>query len=188
MQARNLEDLGPFHNRPAEWELYQPLQGCRSMLELGDKINAPHTYKAFFESRGFVHTSIDWNGRNGALSMDLRRPLDLGTFDIVTNIGTTEHVDMQEAVWRNLADACRIGSTLICTTPKPGQWQWHGRFHPHASFYRVFAALNGFNLERLYESGDDPRVMNFCRMQRLDLVPFRMPSDSHMHINYGVEC
>ena len=40
--------MNPFHNRPDEAELYDPLVGER-MLELGGKINAPYTYKAFFE-------------------------------------------------------------------------------------------------------------------------------------------
>ena len=45
------------------------------------------------------HTSIDTNGKNGALKIDLRYPVDTSSgfiFDVITNFGTTEHV---ESVW-----------------------------------------------------------------------------------------
>jgi hypothetical protein len=65
--------------RPDEWNYYVPLVGD-SMLELGDKINPAwsgehKTYKSHFESLGFRHVSIDWNGNNGAIARDLRKPL-----------------------------------------------------------------------------------------------------------------
>ena len=119
------------------------------MLELGGKINAPYTYKAFFQRLGFAHLSVDWNGQHGAIKRDLREPLELGQFDMVTNIGTSEHVDKQAGVWRNMLEAMHVGSVLLCTTPKPGHWTWHGWHHPHAEFYRELAALNGLDIERL---------------------------------------
>ena len=79
------------------------------MLELGNKRNTPrHIYKAFFEARGFRHVSVDINGSDGALRKDLTEPLGLGTFDMVSNIGTTEHVSEgdyagQVACWRNIS-------------------------------------------------------------------------------------
>lgn len=167
-------DLGPFHNRPAEWELYQPLVGS-SMLELGGKINAPHTYKAFFEARGYRHVSVDWNGQYGALKMDLREPLNLGTFDMVSNIGTTEHVGGQEGVWRNICEAMRVGSVLVSTTPMEGNWCWHGEHYPTEGFFHDLANLNGLAIERLYVSGVEPRKMIFARMVRVVDMPFAMP-------------
>ena len=165
---------GPFHDRPAEWDLYLPLVGD-SMLELGNKRNGEFTYKAHFEALGYRHVSVDWNGKDGALSRDLRKPLDLGTFSVVSNIGTSEHVENQYGVWANLVNACHVGSVLICTTPKPGDWTWHGDHYPQDGFYRDLARLNGFEIERLYEFGVEPRRMWFCRMLRVALTNFRMP-------------
>lgn len=164
----------PFHNRPAEWELYQPLVGD-SMLELGNKKNGEHIYKKCFEGLGFRHVSIDINGQNGALNMDLRQPLNLGTFDMVANIGTTEHVSDQAGVWRNICEAMHIGSVLVSTTPLPGDWSWHGEWYPTAEFYSDLARLNGMEMERLYVSGEAPRQMNFARMRRVKECPFEMP-------------
>jgi len=164
----------PFHNRPQEWELYQPLVGT-SMLELGDKCNGAATYKAFFTARGYRHVSVDWNRRHGALSLDLRKPLNLGTFDMVTNIGTTEHVADQKPVWRNLLEAMHVGSVLVSTTPLPGDWWWHGEWHPTPVFFELLAQRNGLTIEHLYVACQEPRRMVMVRLRRLEIVPFAMP-------------
>jgi hypothetical protein len=167
-------DLGPFHNRPAEWELYQPLVG-NSMLELGGKINAPYTYKAYFERLGFRHISIDWNGDHGAQRLDLRKPLGLGTFDMVTNIGTTEHVNGQAEVWRNVLEAMHVGSVLVSTTPMPGDWTWHGIWQVDSEWYEELCRLNGLRIDRLYQTGESPRRMIFLRAWRESVAEFVMP-------------
>lgn len=174
--------MNPFHNRHDEWELYSPLVGS-SMLELGNKKNREFTYKAYFESLGFRHVSVDWNGEDGALRMDLRKPLDLGTFDMVSNIGTTEHVDRQEPVWRNLLEAMHVGSVLVSTTPKKGNWQWHGEWYPTKEFYEQLAKLNCLEIERLYSCGTQPREMWFCRAKRVKDSPFVMPDQSLIYRN-----
>src|ERR1041384_5416258 len=90
-----------------QWDLFLPLDGVTSMLELGNKVTgAGLVYKSVFEAMGIRHVSVDWNGKDGALPLDLRQPLNLGRFDMVTNFGTSEHVeDNQKAVWRNIIEA-----------------------------------------------------------------------------------
>lgn len=173
----------PLADRPDEWALYQPLVG-KSMLELGNKKNtkAGLTYKDYFESVGYRHVSVDWNGEDGSLKRDLRQPLGLGTFDMVTNIGTTEHVDEQHSVWRNVCEAMRVGSVLLSTTPKPGNWFHHGWHHPHPEFYEKLAELNGLSIERLFTVGELKRKMVFCRAVRIEDRPFVMP-EGLIHYN-----
>lgn len=177
MQARDVEAVippGAFYNRVQEWELYNPLMGD-SMLELGGKVNQPFTYKSTFTALGFRHVSVDWNGDHQALPLDLRHPISLGTFDMVTNIGTSEHVDDQRGVWQNLVEACHIGSVLISTTPLLGSWWWHAEHFPTREFYKELAARNGFFIDRLYIEFEPPKEMIFCRMTRTEIVPFVMP-------------
>jgi len=171
----------PLTSRPREWALYQPLVGS-SMLELGNKKTGDKAYKPFFESLGYRHVSVDWNGRDGALKLDLRKPIDLGTFDMVTNIGTTEHVSEQAPVWRNICEAMHVGSVLISTTPIEGHWWWHGEWYPTEQFYRALADLNGLEIERLYVEFDYPHKMIFARMIRREARPFTMP-DGLMYRN-----
>lgn len=167
----------PKRNR----EILLPLTGIRSCLELGNKRERDNPpYKAWFEQRGIRHVSVDLNGRDGALALDLRDPLNLGRFDLVTNYGTTEHVSEQEPAWRNIAEAC--DKLFVSVTPAAGQYPGHGMWQPTQAFYLQFAKLNGFRLERLFlrERGRS-RVNLHVRMVRLERVPFVMPDHGLLH-------
>ena len=181
-----------FAGRTWEWSILSPLVGS-SMLELGNKVKGDFVFKDFFEGRGFRHISIDINGLNGALPMDLRKPLNLGTFDMVTNFGTSEHVsedawDGQVECWRNIMEAMHVGSVLVSVTPMPGTNPRHGVWYPHKAFYRELARLNGCEVERLYDSDERPNGSpkdhhcNYARLVRRELVPFEMPTIG-MHRN-----
>ncbi len=152
--------------------MLDPLVGV-SMLELGNKRNAAGVYKTHFEALGFRHVSVDLNGKDGSLALDLMQPLQLGQFDMVTNIGTSEHVERQEPCWRNIIEAA--GNVIISTTPLPGDWGWHGRWYPTKDFYISLAALNGFEVERLYVDGKAGRLMICARLARKDRMAFVMP-------------
>lgn len=160
---------------PAHYlELMEPLDGVRSMLELGNKrgTDGPgDTYKGHFEALGIRHVSVDINGEDGALALDLREPLGLGRFDMVTNVGTSEHVDDQLPVWRNMVDAA--DRFLVCITPRPGDWPGHGLFYPLPPFYQHLAADNGFRLERCYVAGPEGRAFVYARLRRVVDQPFR---------------
>lgn len=156
--------------------LYEPLTSISSMLELGNKRNHGLVYKTYFTGLGIRHVSVDWNGKNGALPKDLRKPLDLGVFDMVSNIGTTEHVEGQEGVWRNIAVA--TGKIFVSSTPKPGSCKGHGLLYPTDSFYFEFAKLNGFEVERLYEEGPPEKTYIQVRMKRVEMKPFVMPDEA----------
>lgn len=157
------------------------------MLELGNKQTGPYSYKAFFEAAGLSHVSIDWNGRDGALPLDLNAPIDIdGPFDMVTNIGTTEHVTNQAAVWENVDRLIDLGGVLVSTTPLPGDWSWHGFHYPSESFFFSFAELNGYSVERLFVHGLAPRQMIFARLVKVARLPFTMPP-AHL-IFFNREC
>ena len=173
--------MSPFHNRLNELRLLTPLVG-KTMLELGNKKNKDITYKSYFERLGFVHTSVDWNGLDGALKLDLTKPLNLGTFDMVTNVGTTEHVHDQAAVWRNVLEAMHVGSVLVSVTPLPGDWTWHGNWYPSIHFFHRLARMNGLYIERFYVDGVEPRRLIYVRAALRYLAPFDMPV-GNMHYN-----
>lgn len=167
-------------HRPDEWELYCPLHGTR-MLELGGKwcSQAGVTYKSVFESLGFEHVSIDWNGQHGALKRDLRQPLweEFEPFHTVSNIGTTEHVSDQAGVWANIHNLTTVGGVYVHLTPYPDgkSWWWHGEHYPTEKFLEEFAALNGWRIERLYKGREEPFCNLMCRMRKEEDFDFRMP-------------
>lgn len=169
---------------PNEIALYNLPDDCSglTMLELGNKRTTIDkakgiriTWKSYFSEMGFAHTSVDWNGMDGALQMDLREPLNLGTFDYVTNIGTSEHVDRQEPVWRNMLEAMHVGSLLVSTTPFPGDWGWHGFWYPEMEFYESLADLNVLEIQEQRIYNDPPRRMIGIRAVRMFPQPFEMP-------------
>jgi len=152
------------------------------MLELGNK-KSHVPYKDFFEDLGFLHTSVDLNGLDGALKLDLEQPLELGVFEMVTNIGTSEHVGNQQGVWRNIVEALDHEAVLCCVTPAPNNWRWHGRFYPTMEFYRALCDLNGLVLDRLHIDGVPDRKNLYCRAHRVEQVPFVMPPAELLWVN-----
>ena len=166
-----------FPNRSWERKILNPLVGS-SMLELGNKRKGDLIYKHVFESLGFRHVSIDTNGLDGALALDLRKPLNLGTFDMVTNFGTTEHVSVndnkgQEACWKNILEAMHVGSVLVSVTPLPGapRWSRHGRWYPTIAFFEELGGMNGLEVERAYTDQN----LVYARLRRVEDAPFVMP-------------
>lgn len=158
------------------WKTLNPIpREVFSVLELGDKKdkNCP-PYKVWFEQEGYRHVSVDINGANGALAKDLRQPLGLGVFDLVTNFGTTEHVSIQEPVWRNICEACRL--LFVSVTPIPFRYPNHGLWYPTPAFYSELARLNGFLVERMDENvRSGGRANLHVRMRRFEMRPFVMP-------------
>lgn len=172
-----------------------PLVGDR-MLELGNKKNADGVYKHYFESVGIGHTSIDWNGQDGALNLDLRKPISvvgdswevdgqgphMHAFDMVTNIGTTEHVSDQEAVWLNIHNLTKIGGVIASLTPLEGDWWWHGEYYPRFEFFLQFAQ-NGYRVEYLDIGREHPNRNVCCRLKKIAHNDFVMPDPETMFYN-----
>ena len=98
-----------------------------------------HILKYFFQHLGFRHTSIDYNGKDGALPYDVREPLSAKfpvKFQLITNIGFSEHVgentdyrDMmaaQYAFFKNIHELGGIDSLYYHCVPLTHNWYKHG--------------------------------------------------------------
>lgn len=120
----------------------------KKMLELGNQIirgnscTAHKTGKAFFEAAGFDHTSIDANGRDGALQRDLSRPISgLGKFDIITNSGTSGYIKNQRACFRNIDNLCNDGGRMIHIVPEV-ESNWAGKQYSADFFVKLADEYN----------------------------------------------
>lgn len=162
---------------------FYPIVGTR-MLELGNKKTGDITYKAYLTALGIDHVSVDINGLDGALRMDLRNPLNLGQFDMVTNFGCSEHVvDNQEAVWRNIHEAVKVGGVYIGMCPAPGDWWWHGNWYPSWEFYVQFADRNGYKIEHIGIGREHPNRNVDVRLLKVKDLPFTMPDADTLFYN-----
>ena len=98
----------------ASRSLNRSMRGLR-ILELGNQhagwaIQGP--VKPIMTWLGAKHTSVDLNGKDESLALDLLAPLPdslKGKFDLVTNAGTTEHVNNGE---RNFRDQWQVFKTI----------------------------------------------------------------------------
>lgn len=134
------------------------------MLELGDQVIAEPgitetTGKAYFSQRGYEHVSVDINGLHGAEARDLTRPEQFGDWhqrwDILTNAGTTEHVEpfrLQYECFGVLHDCVRPGGVAIHLLPdvderdNRGVWKNHCRIYYSAAFFEMLAAECGYEV------------------------------------------
>ena len=152
----------------------------KRMLELGnqcirDARVAERTGKEYFTRLGAEHISIDLNGRDGALKIDLSAPMDRHGwreyFDIVTNCGTAEHVEPHEAQYqcfKNIHDCLKAGGIAIHLLPDihelrdRGCWKRHCNNYYSREFVEMLAQHNGYRIYSL-EISDG---MTFCCVQK----------------------
>ncbi len=135
------------------------------MLELGDQVVeksepiSESTGKEYFENREVFHTSFDLNGQHGAIRVDLSKPIRkpewLGAFDIVTNSGTSEHVEpfgSQYECFMNIHNCLRQGGIAVHMVPdiveleQRGRWKNHCSYYYSHEFFALLAELNGYDL------------------------------------------
>ncbi len=117
------------------------------MLELGDQVIgdpniAEDTGKAYFTNRGFEHVSVDINGLHGAMVRDLTRPEQFqdwhGLWDVLTNSGTTEHVEPLESQYECFGiihDCINVGGIAIHLIPDVYERDEHGAWKNHCRYY-----------------------------------------------------
>ncbi|HAY34801.1 MAG TPA: hypothetical protein PK536_11825 [Ignavibacteria bacterium] len=134
-----------------------------SMLELGNQtfqdsclisqLNLPKTVKEYWESKGVMHTSIDLNGKDGAVPLDLSKPLPanfFNAFNIVTNCGTSEHVDNQYECWKNIHKSLKVNGFLLCANPEKDKYnEKHCNWFYDIKFFEAFACRLGYTIYHL---------------------------------------
>lgn len=125
-----------------------PVASNLKMLELGNqKIKAKSGFseklgKEYFSNRGYEHTSVDINGEDGALVKDLRYETDFlewhNYFDIITNSGTTEHVEPYQSqfeCFKILHDVSKSDSVIINLVPDADELQKYSSWKDHCNVY-----------------------------------------------------
>lgn len=107
--------------------------------ELGNQRIDRKPARDVYLSRGVGHhIAIDLNGKDGAMPLDLDDPLPFvfrDQFDVVTNYGTSEHVNNQYQVFANAHDACRPGGLMIHVVPRQKNWPGHCRYFYSPDFF-----------------------------------------------------
>lgn len=135
------------------------------MLELGDQLILPDdgidelTGKEYFTNLGYDHISVDINGLHGALVKDLTKEEDFSQwnnyFDVITNAGTTEHVEpfeKQFTCYKILHECAKLGAAIVHLVPdvkvrdETGAWFRHCKFYYSSEFFEMLASENGYEI------------------------------------------
>lgn len=123
------------------------------MMELGSQgMDVPGiTYKVardYFKSLGLTHTSIDLDGLHESLVLDLTVPLTgfYNKYDIVTNFGTSEHVENQFACFENIHYFCKDNGIMVHSVPLPDNWIIHCKYHYPPAFFNRLGFACGYEI------------------------------------------
>lgn len=132
--------------------LVKPSSGVE-MLELGSQgMDVPGiSYKIakdYFKSLGFKHTSIDLDGNFGSLVLDLTTKLTdfYNKYDIITNFGTSEHIENQYACFENIHYFCKDSGVMVHSVPLPGSWIKHCKYHYPPVFFDQLGLACGYEV------------------------------------------
>ncbi len=172
---------------------------------------APANAAAFYRRYGVTeYVCLDAGGSDtpGRLIVDLNQPLpawvlSLGKFDIVTNLGTSEHCFNQEMVFVNMHNLCQTGGLMIHVLCAQGLVN-HGYYNYHPRLVHELAQANGYSIRhfwftvdftshliaytletfRLYDSRD---IMMYVVLEKASDTAFREPFDSMFEETVQVE-
>lgn len=157
----SLRNQTGFQTRPAMLELgNQFLYICAKPYPeypdrfLNPTMAAPVAAKPYFEERCRSHVSVDLNGNDGALPLDLAMPIDIpgGPFDVATDFGTSEHVPCLWQCFENIHRHTRGGALLLHVNPLTGNWPGHGYWYRDEEFYIAFAKAAGYVITDLFRT------------------------------------
>ena len=96
-----------------------------------------------------AHIAIDLNGKDGAMPLNLDDPVPFvfrEQFDVITNYGTSEHVNDQYNVFKNAHDMCKMNGIIINIVPREGHWPGHCRYFYTELFTTSLAEACGYEL------------------------------------------
>lgn len=143
-----------------------------TMCELGNQIihcRPPfRTSKEYFESKGVKHISIDINGKDGALPLDLSTRISIGQFDVVTNLGTSEHVKNEEMCFNNIDRFCRVGGIMIHVVPAEKNWIHHDCYRRYTTdFFKKLSKEKNYEIVQLSkENKNDGKDHIYCTVRK----------------------
>lgn len=101
-------------------------------------------YRAVIEHERY--RAVDLHGTALAERHDLNAPLPFDEqFDVVTNIGTGEHVFNQYQVFRTIHARTRPGGVMYHSLPNQGCYD-HGFYNYHPTFVHDLAQANGYQV------------------------------------------
>jgi hypothetical protein len=149
------------------------------MIELGnqDMRGRRGSAKRYFLSQGMKHISIDTNAKTSSIPLDLRndnRFCGLPQADILTNIGTTEHVGWdgigemdQYMCFLNVHYWTKVNGVSAHFLPLVGSWPGHCNYYYTVEFFHALAKCNDYEVMRCEAIDYGKNISVICSMKKL---------------------
>ena len=156
---------------------YKGLKWC----ELGNqRTDEKKVAKEIYLSLGVEHISIDLNGEDGAIPIDLDKPVPvifLNQFNVITNYGTIEHINNQFQVFKNVHDMCKQEGIMIHVLSPTGNWPGHCRYYYSEKFVRELARDCGYKIfnykildKSVHKSPNNVIVMTYIKKENNEFI------------------
>jgi SAM-dependent methyltransferase len=101
-------------------------------------------YRVIFDYE--TYHAIDLHGTPIALRHDLNTPVELTEqFDLITNLGTSEHVFNQYQFFKNVHDLVKPNGLMIHSIPNQGAYD-HGFYNYHPTFIFDLSSANNYEV------------------------------------------
>ena len=148
----SFQDLGKtidnYSNSKNKEILTRELNEITTLTELGKdpKIFAFDVaklfYKAVFDYKEYL--ALDLQGTKHSINFDLNNEYkDDKKYDVVTNIGTSEHIFNQLAVFKTIHNIVAVGGLIIHQLPGQGYYD-HGFYNYQPTFFFDLAQANNY--------------------------------------------
>ena len=141
----------------------------------------PTRFRDAYKCKFKTWRTLDLCGGNGVELFDLSLLTnERECADVITNYGTTEHVEKEEGqynCWVNIHNMLRTNGSAIHALPIAGLWPGHCRWYYTMDFFRGFQDY-GYVITELERTWHD---LVFCKMIKIDNIPF-MPYEKFMSI------
>ena len=99
-------------------------------------------YKTIFDYNEYL--ALDLQGTKHSISFDLNNEYkDVKRYDVVTNIGTSEHIFNQLAVFKTIHNSVAAGGLIIHQLPGQGYYD-HGFYNYQPTFFFDLAQANNY--------------------------------------------
>jgi hypothetical protein len=152
-----------------------------TLLELGDQdiCYNPYYGKKFREHEKSFYKewkTLDLHNRNDVTIKDLSvLSDDMGKWDIITNFGTSEHVEPENGhynCWKNIHDWLAVDGYSIHELPEIGSWLNHCRYYYNEEFFNHFTEIGYDIIENSAIHYEGNGNLRFCIMKKIKNVDF----------------
>ena len=138
------------------------------------------------------YISIDLHDINNVTICDLSEyHNNLFSADIITNFGTSEHVEYEEGqynCWKNIHNWLKLGGIVIHEIPEVGSWPGHCRYYVDEKFFK-FLENYGYSLIEFSQHSDNNGNLAWCVLKKIEDKDFMDYNTfiKNIHVDYLTE-